>query len=45
MTSCTGEHAKIGPLRVLSFKIECCSADAKVPTADKDPIVSIANIV
>ena len=38
---CEGEWAKLAPLRVLSFDIEC-GAEHGVPTADRDPIIQIA---
>jgi len=39
-------NSKIAPIRIMSFDIECCSTvKGEFPTADKDPIIQIANIV
>ncbi|KAK2753152.1 DNA-directed DNA polymerase delta [Arachnomyces sp. PD_36] len=40
-----GEWAKMAPLRVLSFDIECAGRKGIFPEADKDPVIQIANIV
>jgi len=37
--------SKIAPLRILSFDIECSADKGRFPTADRDPIIQIANIV
>ena len=42
--TCEGEFSKIAPMRILSFDIECAADKGKFPTADKDPIIQIANI-
>ena len=36
---CDGEHAKIAPLRILSFDIECSAEKGKFPQAQQDPII------
>ena len=38
---CEGAWAKIAPLRVLSFDIEC-AAEHGFPNAEKDPVIQIA---
>jgi DNA polymerase delta subunit 1 len=40
-----GEWAKMAPLRVLSFDIECAGRKGIFPEADKDPVIQIANVV
>src|SRR5690349_21177914 len=40
-----GEWAKIAPLRILSFDIECAGRKGIFPEADKDQVIQIANIV
>jgi DNA polymerase delta subunit 1 len=40
-----GEWAKIAPLRILSFDIECCGRKGIFPEANQDPVIQIANIV
>ncbi len=42
---CEGDFSKIGPVRVLSFDIECSADKGKFPVAQHDPIIQIANIV
>jgi DNA polymerase delta subunit 1 len=39
-----GDWMKIAPIRVLSTDIECAN-DGSFPTADKDPVIQIANMV
>lgn len=41
---CENEYARIAPLRILSFDIECLSERGKFPTAENDPIIQIANM-
>ena len=41
---CEGQYAKIAPLRILSFDIECLSAKGKFPVSECDPIIQIANL-
>ncbi|KAL9077613.1 MAG: hypothetical protein Q9157_003283 [Trypethelium eluteriae] len=40
-----GEWAKMAPLRVLSFDIECAGRKGIFPDAEIDPVIQIANIV
>lgn len=40
-----GEWAKIAPLRVLSFDIECAGRPGVFPEASIDPVIQIANVV
>ncbi|KAI9758631.1 MAG: DNA-directed DNA polymerase delta [Chaenotheca gracillima] len=40
-----GEWAKMAPLRVLSFDIECAGRKGVFPEADQDPVIQIANVV
>jgi DNA polymerase delta subunit 1 len=40
-----GEWAKIAPLRVLSFDIECAGRPGIFPEASVDPVIQIANVV
>jgi len=40
-----GEWAKIAPIRILSFDIECSGRKGFFPEAEKDPVIQIANIV
>lgn len=40
-----GEWAKMAPLRVLSFDIECAGRKGIFPEANQDPIIQIANYV
>ena len=40
-----GEWAKIAPLRVLSFDIECAGRPGIFPEASLDPVIQIANVV
>lgn len=40
-----GEWAKIAPLRVLSFDIECAGRKGIFPEAHIDPVIQIANVV
>src|SRR2546423_10427993 len=40
-----GEWAKIAPLRVLSFDIECAGRPGVFPEASVDPVIQIANVV
>jgi DNA polymerase delta subunit 1 len=42
--NCEGEYSKVAPMRILSFDIECSADRGKFPTADKDPVIQIANI-
>jgi len=39
------EWAKIAPLRVLSFDIECAGRPGVFPEASVDPVIQIANVV
>jgi DNA polymerase delta subunit 1 len=43
--STEGEFAKMAPLRVLSFDIECAGRKGIFPEAQHDPIIQIANVV
>ena len=40
-----GEWAKMAPLRVLSFDIECAGRKGIFPEANQDPVIQIANVV
>lgn len=40
-----GEWAKMAPLRILSFDIECAGRKGIFPEAQVDPVIQIANIV
>ena len=40
-----GEWAKMAPLRILSFDIECAGRKGVFPEANQDPVIQIANIV
>ncbi|KAI9793911.1 MAG: DNA-directed DNA polymerase delta [Peltula sp. TS41687] len=40
-----GEWAKMAPLRVLSFDIECAGRKGIFPEPDHDPVIQIANVV
>ena len=40
-----GEWAKMAPLRVLSFDIECAGRKGVFPEANQDPVIQIANVV
>src|SRR5438045_2290327 len=40
-----GEWAKMAPLRILSFDIECAGRKGVFPEAHVDPVIQIANIV
>jgi DNA polymerase elongation subunit (family B) len=40
-----GEWAKIAPLRILSFDIECAGRKGIFPEASADPVIQIANMV
>ncbi|KAF2838273.1 DNA polymerase delta subunit 1 [Patellaria atrata CBS 101060] len=40
-----GEWAKMAPLRILSFDIECAGREGIFPEPDQDPVIQIANIV
>ncbi|KAF1815270.1 DNA polymerase delta large chain [Eremomyces bilateralis CBS 781.70] len=40
-----GDWAKMAPLRVLSFDIECAGRKGIFPEADQDPVIQIANVV
>jgi DNA polymerase delta subunit 1 len=40
-----GEWAKIAPLRILSFDIECAGRKGIFPEAEIDPVIQIANVV
>ncbi|KAF2727044.1 DNA polymerase delta catalytic subunit [Polyplosphaeria fusca] len=40
-----GEWAKIAPLRVLSFDIECAGRKGIFPEPNVDPVIQIANVV
>ncbi|KAF2822289.1 hypothetical protein CC86DRAFT_358493 [Ophiobolus disseminans] len=43
--SSDGEYAKIAPLRILSFDIECAGRKGIFPEANVDPVIQIANVV
>ncbi|KAK8917896.1 DNA polymerase delta catalytic subunit [Metarhizium anisopliae] len=40
-----GKWAKMAPLRVLSFDIECAGRKGIFPEANQDPVIQIANVV
>jgi DNA polymerase delta subunit 1 len=40
-----GEWAKMAPLRILSFDIECAGRKGIFPEAEHDPVIQIANVV
>ena len=40
-----GEWLRVGPLRILSFDIECAGRKGFFPEAEKDPVIQIANWV
>nr|KMM72103.1 DNA polymerase delta catalytic subunit [Coccidioides posadasii RMSCC 3488] len=40
-----GEWAKMAPLRILSFDIECAGRKGIFPEAHEDPVIQIANVV
>ncbi|PFH62079.1 hypothetical protein XA68_15170 [Ophiocordyceps unilateralis] len=40
-----GEWAKMAPLRILSFDIECAGRKGIFPEANHDPVIQIANVV
>lgn len=40
-----GEWAKMAPLRILSFDIECAGRTGIFPEANHDPVIQIANVV
>ena len=40
-----GEWAKMAPLRILSFDIECAGRPGVFPEPDMDPVIQIANVV
>ena len=40
-----GEWAKMAPLRILSFDIECAGRRGIFPEASVDPVIQIANVV
>jgi len=40
-----GEYAKMAPLRILSFDIECAGRKGIFPEANHDPVIQIANMV
>ncbi|KAF2670180.1 DNA polymerase delta, catalytic subunit [Microthyrium microscopicum] len=40
-----GEWAKMAPLRILSFDIECAGRKGIFPEPDKDPVIQIGNVV
>jgi DNA polymerase delta subunit 1 len=40
-----GEWAKMAPLRILSFDIECAGRKGVFPEAEIDPVIQIANVV
>lgn len=42
---CDGEWAKMAPLRILSFDIECAGRKGIFPEATQDPVIQIANVV
>ena len=43
--SSDGEWAKMAPLRILSFDIECAGRKGVFPEANQDPVIQIANVV
>ncbi|XP_071544881.1 DNA polymerase delta catalytic subunit isoform X2 [Panulirus ornatus] len=40
-----GEWARVAPLRILSFDIECAGRKGVFPEYDKDPVIQIGNMV
>ena len=40
-----GKWAKMAPLRILSFDIECAGRKGIFPEAEQDPVIQIANVV
>ncbi|KIW21021.1 hypothetical protein PV08_01600 [Exophiala spinifera] len=40
-----GEWAKMAPLRILSFDIECAGRKGVFPEPNQDPVIQIANVV
>lgn len=40
-----GEYAKLAPLRILSFDIECAGRKGVFPEPEIDPVIQIANMV
>lgn len=40
-----GEWAKMAPLRILSFDIECAGRKGVFPEANQDPVIQIANVI
>ena len=40
-----GEWAKMAPLRILSFDIECAGRKGVFPEANQDPVIQIASVV
>lgn len=40
-----GEWAKLAPLRILSFDLECAGRKGIFPEAEIDPVIQIANMV
>ena len=40
-----GDWAKMAPLRILSFDIECAGRKGVFPEANQDPVIQIANVV
>jgi len=40
-----GDWAKMAPLRILSFDIECAGRKGVFPEANHDPVIQIANVV
>lgn len=40
-----GDWAKMAPLRILSFDIECAGRKGIFPEANQDPVIQIANVV
>ena len=43
--SADGEWAKMAPLRILSFDIECAGRKGVFPEPNQDPVIQIANVV
>ena len=41
---CEGKNAKIAPVRIFSFDIECLSQKGKFPVPESDSVIQIANI-
>eukprot|EP00004_Rigifila_ramosa_P023332 TRINITY_DN6539_c0_g1_i1.p1 TRINITY_DN6539_c0_g1~~TRINITY_DN6539_c0_g1_i1.p1 ORF type:complete len:1108 (+),score=265.50 TRINITY_DN6539_c0_g1_i1:22-3324(+) len=40
-----GEWARVAPVRILSFDIECAARKGHFPEAEHDPVIQIANLV